>query len=166
MNLDACSPIVWTCCSRCSVNRRESRRKRSRRLGIDCEAVSRSLRDTVSRDESSRNYVATLEKEEFGRRQMAGPRRSRHRTFAAGPVRDSAQRRDRHAHAVRNATTRHLRRGAKTHRPRRRLAALAGRSPGDVIRTGSLPGGEGWEGVWPVSARRSRTMRRFISGFL
>jgi ATP-dependent Clp protease ATP-binding subunit ClpA len=31
-------------------------------LGIDCEAVRRSLRDTVSRDESSRNYVATLEK--------------------------------------------------------------------------------------------------------
>jgi uncharacterized protein len=31
-------------------------------LGIDCESVSRSLREAVNRDESSRNYIATLEK--------------------------------------------------------------------------------------------------------
>jgi uncharacterized protein len=31
-------------------------------LGIDCESVSRNLRDAVNRDESSRNYIATLEK--------------------------------------------------------------------------------------------------------
>jgi PII-like signaling protein len=41
-------------------------------LAIDCETVSKSLREAVSRDESSRNYLATLEKKSYAAAKWLG----------------------------------------------------------------------------------------------
>ena len=104
-----------------------------RHLGIDCEAVERSLRETVSRDETSAAFLKVARGQERRGRQVARRRLHWGRASVTGVVPDSTQRGDGYPDAVGRSAARHLPRGLEHHWPRGRLAALAGGSSGYVV---------------------------------